>query len=209
MIPRTWTQFDQDIVKALTCQVRVLSLNQIQCGWDLAIDVLRPRLARLVDGQLLAIAEWAVVSPPVGRNPVFLWKPGDDSPDAWRLSLAVRNRWQRPTSRFIVYQATSMAARLFGSSAGRTSRAYERQHDLLLAEVFIRYRQELPALVPYWVGEEALPKAEYGVKNPDAFLIDDEACPRRVIESAGAYSQQQVESFHEYCRLARLPYELW
>ena len=79
----------------------------------------------------------------------------------------------------------------------------------MLAEVFVRYRQELPSLAEFWVGEEALPKAEYGVKNPDAFLIDDELQPRRVIESAGAYSQQQVETFHEYCRLARLPYELW
>ena len=96
-------------------------------------------------------------------------------------------------------------ARLGESSYG----VYERQHDLLFAEVFVRYRQELPSLVAYWVGEEALPKAEYGVKNPDAFLIDDELQPRRVIESAGAYSQQQVETFHEYCRLARLPYELW
>ena len=140
---------------------------------------------------------------------MFLWKPGEDSPDAWRLSLAVRSRWRRSATRHAVFQATDLAARLFGSSAGRSSRVYERQHDLLLAEVFVRYRQELPSLVPYWVGEEALPKAEYGVKNPDAFLIDDESCPRRVIESAGAYSQQQVETFHEYCHLARLPYELW
>ena len=35
----------------------------------------------------------------------------------------------------------------------------------------MRYRRELPSLVEYWVGEEALPQAEYGVKNPDVFLI--------------------------------------
>lgn len=138
-----------------------------------------------------------------------MWRVGEPSPDAWRVSLAARARWRRPTSRQAVFQATELAARLFGSTAGRPSRTYERQHDLLLAEVFVRYREELPLLAGYWVGEEALPKAEYGVKNPDAFLIDDESRPRRAIESAGAYSQQQVETFHEYCRLARLPYELW
>lgn len=209
MTLRTWTQFDREIVGALTCQVRVLSLDQIRRGWNQPINAVQHQLTRLVTAKLLVVAEWNVVAPPMDRKPMFRWKPGDDSPDAWRVSLAVRGRWRRSTSRHTVFQATNLAARLFGSSAGRPSRVYERQHDLLLAEVFIRYRQELPALVPYWVGEEALPKAEYGVKNPDAFLIDDESCPRRVIESAGAYSQKQVETFHEYCRLARLPYELW
>ena len=209
MTTQTWTQFDLEIVRALTCQVRVLSLDQIRRGWSQSADAVQQQLARLVTGKLLAVVEWTIVTPPIGRTPMFLWKPGDDSPDAWRLSLAVRSRWRRSATRHTVYQATDLAARLFGSNAVRSSRIYERQHDLLLAEVFVRYRQELPSLVPYWVGEEALPKSEYGVKNPDAFLIDDESRPRRVIESAGAYSQQQVETFHEYCRLARLPYELW
>ncbi len=54
-----------------------------------------------------------------------------------------------------------------------------------------------------------MPVAERGVKNPDAFLIDNRGEPRRVIESAGAYSQMQVESFHRHCQQAGLPYELW
>ncbi len=209
MTRRTWTPFDQAIVSALTCQVRVLSLDQIRRGWNQPTEDARRQLARLVSSKLIQTAEWMVVPPPIDRAPMFVWKPGDESPDAWRLSQAVQARWRKSASRHTVYQATNLAARLFGSSAGRPSRVHERQHDLLLAEVFVRYREELPSLAAYWVGEEALPKAEYGVKNPDAFLIDEESRPRRVIESAGAYSQQQVESFHEYCRLARLPYELW
>lgn len=209
MAKQTWTQFDQDIVSTLTCQVRVLSLDQIGRGWNQPTNDARRQLTRLVSSKLIQTAEWLVVPPPIGQRPMYVWKPGDEEPDAWRLSQAVQARWRKSASRHTVYQATDLAARLFGSSAGRPSRVYERQHDLLLAEVFVRYREELPALAEYWVGEEALPKAEYGVKNPDAFLIDDELRPRRVIESAGAYSQQQVETFHEYCRLARLPYELW
>ena len=200
MTLRTWTQFDQEIVRALTCQVRVLSLDQIARGWNQPTDAVRQQLARLVASKLVTTADWKLVSPPIGRAPIFVWKPGDESPDAWRLSRTVQARWRKSASRHTVFQATDLAARLFGSSAGRLSRVYERQHDLLLAEVFVRYRQELPTLAAYWVGEEALPKAEYGVKNPDAFLIDDELRPRRVIESAGAYSQQQVETFHEYCQ---------
>jgi hypothetical protein len=67
----------------------------------------------------------------------------------------------------------------------------------------------LPQLIDYWIGEDALPVAEYGVKNPDAFLFDEEWQPRRVIESAGSYSQKQVATFHEFCRVSRLPYEMW
>lgn len=209
MTKTTWTQFDRDIVSTLTCRVRVLSLDQIRRSWNQSTEVVRRQLARLVAGKLIHTAEWNVVPPLIGRTPLFVWKLGDASPDAWRLSLTAQARWRRSAVRHTVYQATDLAARLFGSSAGRPTRIYERQHDLLLAEVFVRYREELPLLAGYWVGEEALPKAEYGVKNPDAFLIDDEFRPRRVIESAGAYSQQQVETFHEYCRLAQLPYELW
>lgn len=209
MASQTWTQFDQDIVRALTCQVRVLSQEQIQRGWNQPTEVVYPQLARLVKSNLIHAAEWIVVPPPIQRTALFVWKPGHESPDSWRVSLAARDRWRKPLSRQTVFQATDLAARLFGSRAGRPSRAIERQHDLLLAEVFVRYRLELPSLTPFWIGEEALPKAEYGVKNPDAFLIDDKSQPRRVIESAGAYSQKQVETFHEFCRLARLPYELW
>ena len=83
------------------------------------------------------------------------------------------------------------------------------RHDLLLSEVFVLYRRRLPKLAECWVGEDAMPLAERGVKNPDAFLLDDEYQPRRVIESAGSYSQKQVDTFHDYCRQCRLPYELW
>jgi signal transduction histidine kinase len=46
------------------------------------------QLTRLLTGKVVTVAEWNVVSPPIGRTPMFLWKPGDASPDAWRLSLA-------------------------------------------------------------------------------------------------------------------------
>ena len=105
--------------------------------------------------------------------------------------------------------ATERAGRLFGSRSGHLVREIERSHDLLLAEVYLLYREQLPELAATWVGEDALPVAQRGVKNPDAFLFDDSHQPRRVIESAGAYSQKQVETFHRYCTDARLPYELW
>ena len=84
-----------------------------------------------------------------------------------------------------------------------------RNHDLLLAAVYIRYRTKKPELAALWHGEDAVAIAERGVKNPDALLIDDAGHVTRVIESAGRYSLRQLESFHRHCQTAELPYELW
>ncbi|MCA9078705.1 MAG: hypothetical protein KDA93_27015 [Planctomycetaceae bacterium] len=105
--------------------------------------------------------------------------------------------------------ATAHAGRIFGSRSGHPIRDIERSHDLLMAEVYLLYRKQLPELATAWVGEDALPLAQRGVKNPDAFLFDESHTPRRVIESAGSYSQKQVETLHRYCTDARIPYELW
>lgn len=206
-----WTPLDHDITYALTCQVHVLSHEQIERIWS--VDHSRTEIARslhrLCHSQLIRTSQWDVVAPPVQDGPVFVWRPGEASPDAFRLSFAIRQRWHQPDTSHTVYQATKWAAQLFGSRAGKTSRRFEQCHDLLLGEVFTVYRRELPELACCWVGEDALPIAERGVKNPDAFLLDHDFIPRRVVESAGAYSQSQVESFHRYCVQARLPYELW
>lgn len=60
-----------------------------------------------------------------------------------------------------------------------------------------------------WHGEDAVVIAERGVKNPDAFLMKVDGQVNRVIESAGRYSLKQLESFHQHCQTAELPYELW
>ena len=196
---------------ALACQVRVLSESQIYQGWNTQCsnEAIRTSLTKLIAAQLVHAESWTVPPPQIGNAPLHTWKPGHLRPDTWHLSQICRSRWDRLPEKITVYQATELAGRLFGSRTGHATRVIERRHDLLLAEVFVLYRVRLPELARRWVGEDALPVAEHGVKNPDAFLMDDEYQPRRVIESAGSYSQSQVETFHEYCRVSRLPYELW
>ncbi len=207
----TWPQLDLEIMTALACQVRVLSELQIEQGWQSrwALNDVRESLSKLVAARLVRKEGWTVVPPQIGNTPLHTWKPGHLKPDTWRLSQTCRSRWNRLQENLTVFQGTELAGRLFGSRAGHETRVIERRHDLLLGEVFILYRKRLPELAKRWVGENAVPMAEHGVKNPDAFLMDDENVPRRVIESAGSYSQSQVETFHEYCRVSRLPYELW
>ncbi len=207
----TWAKIDIEIAAALACKVRVLSAPQIQQGWQPGYSVkeIHTSLSSLVAASVLKTESWSVIPPQIGTQPLHTWRPGDPRPDTWRLSQACRSRWNRFPRSIQVFQATELAGRLFGARAGHNTRLIEQRHDLLLAQVFVLYRTLLPELASCWIGENALPMAERGVKNPDAFLLDTEGVPRRVIESAGAYSQTQVDTFHEYCRVSRLPYELW
>jgi hypothetical protein len=66
-----------------------------------------------------------------------------------------------------------------------------------------------PELAALWMGEHGMPKAGYRIKDPDAFLCGESGQVLRVIESAGRYSVEQVQSFHEHCEVHDLPYELW
>lgn len=206
-----WTNVEIEVMTALTCQVRILSQQQLARGWPIGYSTgaLAVSIATLTATQLLQCRRWTVVTPHIGNAPICTWRPGEPKPDTWRLSKVIRARWNRPATKLIVYQATELAGRLFGSRSGHNIRDIEQRHDLLLAEVFVLYRLRLAELAACWVGEHALPMAERGVKNPDAFLFDKQRQPRRVIESAGSYSQSQVDTFHEYCRVCRLPYELW
>jgi hypothetical protein len=205
----TWTTLDRDILTALTCQVRVMSEPQLHRVWSESTDAVAVSVERLTATRLIVSESWTVTPPLIGSTPVVTWKPGEVSPDTWRVSETVRTRWQRSEVTLTVYRATELAGRLFGSRTGHPIRIIERRHDLLLAEVYVLYRLRLPKLAAHWVGEQAMPMAERGVKNPDAFLLDGERTVRRVIESSGSYSQHQVLTFHEYCRLAQRPYELW
>ena len=187
-----WTELEIELMTTLACKVRVLSEQQLVRGWQhqhttetLAFSVERLNAARLIRSE-----KWSVVLPAIKSAPVFTWKPGEAEPDTWPLSKQIRSRWNRSESVVEVLQATERAGRIFGSRSGHNTRDIERRHDLLLAEVFMLYRHRLPQLAACWVGEDAMPIAERGVKNPDAFLLDDENQPRRVIESAGSYSQK-------------------
>jgi hypothetical protein len=205
------TNIGDKIAMALACQVKVLSSQQIAASWgsDACEESLDGTLSQLVESGLVTKSEWNVVPPPIDQCPAFTWRPTDAAPDGWRLSKQFRLRWKQPTQPIEVFHATAKAGRIFGSRCGSMIRTIEQQHDLLLSQVFVLYHERLPQLVQFWVGEQAMPVAERGVKNPDAFLIDNRGEPRRLIESAGAYSQMQVESFHRHCQQAGLPYELW
>ncbi len=207
-----WNAREFDLLETLTCRVRVLSRDQIHTGWRQtrsSPEELERELRRLVDARLMATQVWRVQRPSIGKNPLFAWQSGAAAPDLKSLAAQVRNRWMNKCESLRVYVATSLTARLMGSSAGGFPAANHRNHDLLLSAVYVNYRRNEPDKARRWIGEDALPMAETGIKNPDAFLIDDNSQRCHVVESAGRYSRQQLRQFHQYCCDEQLSYELW
>jgi len=212
MIEQSWTTEINDLMETLTCRVRLLSLAQVKEGWASQfgsatepIDVIK----RLVDAGLVVGDVWDLPASPIGEQPLAAWEPRHPMPELSQIAEVVQTRWDVPAEPTPVVAATHKAARLFGSSAGGLPPTNHRNHDLLLAGVYVRYRSVEPELADTWLGEDAVAIAERGVKNPDAFLFDDEGNVTRVIESAGRYSLEQLESFHQHCHSAGLSYELW
>lgn len=207
-----WTRRDMDIVETLTRRVRVLSLTQISAIWWAAAGshrVTRRHLRRLVSGNLIVRTTVNAVPVQSVDRPLFNWRQGKREPDPRRVSTDARRRWNQAPVPTEVYLASRRAANLFGSTAGHLPHVEQIDHDLLLAEVYVLYRRDRPAEVDFWIGEDTLPKAGYLIKDPDAFLVSREGVTTRVIESAGAYSPKQIESFHQHCLEQSLPYELW
>lgn len=212
MVERSWTPAVYDLMETLTCRVRLLSLAHIYQAWTQQFGsstAIIDAVKRLVDADLLVGDVWNLPESPIGNQPLAAWTPLHAIPNFVDIAQVVRNRWDEPSIPTPVVAATHKAARLFGSSAGGLPPTNHRNHDLLLAGVYVRYRATEPELAGTWLGEDAVAIAERGVKNPDAFLFDDDGNVTRVIESAGRYSLEQLESFHRHCQSAELPYELW
>lgn len=212
MIAATWTQRDFDLVETLCCRVRVLSLDQIRRGWwrnDEHAAVIERQMNRLIHAGLLQNVVWNLQVARFQGEPLFAWNPNGPAPEFEQVTRLVRSRWPHDICSVHAYVASNKAARLFGSSAGSIPPPHHRGHDLLLATVYVYYRTNRPNEWRRWVGEDVLPIADKGIKNPDAFLLDASGQPCRVIESAGRYSLGQIEAFHQYCQQNALPYELW
>ncbi len=208
----TFPAHQRCIIEALTRQIRLVSLRQAKtCWWPDSPNskaALRTLLTLTRDGW---IERYQINAHPLLaiHQPLVTWKPGTSEPDADVVSKCCQDRWSLPAIPMEVFVASPLAASLCGSTARGLPRREQWNHDLLLTSVYVHYQRRSPRLACGWVGEHALPKAGYRIKDPDAFLIGANRRILRVIESAGRYSPRQVESFHDHCAERELPYELW
>lgn len=198
------------IARALALQVRMLTVNQIARVWfsdsehspDAANDALaRLELSGLVESRLFE-------AHPVIRltQPLFAWNPGEPPPSSRQLEALAeisRSRWKKQQVPVRTYSATKAGARIFGAfSDSRHAKHCEATHDIHLSEVFARYCSKLARQRVNWWGEAAFPKLGFeikGMKDPDAFLLDNSGCIRRVVEFSGVYSAEHLGKFHAHC----------
>lgn len=206
------TPRDQDICRALTQCVRLLTAEQVAAIWwpeSIASRTVHRRLAQLA--RRGCIERHVINAHPLlpTTKPLFAWSPGNDEPNAECIAAATQSRWSLPAEPTAIVVATARTACLMGSTSRSLPPPEHRDHDLRLSAVYVHYRTKHPQLARLWLGEHALSKAGFRVKDPDAFLVDRNRRVLRVIESAGRYGPKQVESFHEHCAEFDLPYELW
>ena len=208
-----WTHRDLDICHTLASRVRLLSEVQAAGIWwtgQRSIQKARKRLEQLVGSGMLV--RYDLLLHPLNdfQNPVFCWMPGDSTPDFELLAGSVQQRWERPSEPTRIYIASKRCCILFASyNRGDLPPLSHWNHDHLLSEAYSQFRRA-PGQSAVWVGEDELGKAGWGIKDPDAFVLDQRGGNvLRVIESAGRYNSDQVASFHHYCCKRSYAYELW
>jgi len=207
-----WTERDLDILETLALRVRLLSLEQITRIWWPAAGSPRPvrrRLRRLVAGRLVHRVV-ANVHPPIDiSQPLTSWRPGMPRPDLARLAQPIRDRWQLPAVPTELFHATRVAANLFAGHAWRLPPVGQRDHQLLLGQVYLHYRRAHPQEARSWLAADACGSAAGNHHpRPDAVLRGP-AGTLRAIESTGRHSVDRLARLHAYCLHEQLPYELW
>ncbi len=207
-----WMPAEMEIVEALTRRVAVMSDGQLfDVGWSGSESVhqVGSSLNRLLKADLLQRTIVNVHPRVLLDKPLVAWRAGANLPDLQRARATIRDRWQQPTQPTEVYWASKRAANLFGSTSRDLPDLFHRDHDLLLAEVYVFYRRHRNAWAKRWLGTGVIPQASLRTKNPDAILFGDDGRPACVIESSGHCGLKQLKSFHEHCVCFDLPYEIW
>ncbi len=202
-----WSETEAAILRALAFQVRILTAEQIARGWCAGNDELaKEALARLGLARLVS-HRWVEAHQPVPMSrPLYRWQPGKLPPfDRDLVAVADKScrRWNDRLLGAIVYFASPYASRLFGAfHDARHLKDCEVTHDLQLSEVFLHYANRTPRLASRWRGEGSFPKLGFairGMKDPDAFLVNQEGQIERIVELAGKYSTEHLRAFHNHC----------
>ena len=201
---------DFAILRALAMQVRVLSRDQIVRGWfstrpdgDLQA---KDAIERLQSEDLVCSQRFEVHPLLPLSQPLFAWSPKSKTPTNAQirdLAEAFQSRWTAALVPIELFLATKRAYHLFGSFVdARHLKLCEATHDYHLGEVFVRYLSTVSGSNVTWWGEAAFPKMGLelkGVKDPDAFILNEKGEALRVVEFAGSYDEEHLNKFHMHC----------
>jgi phage gp46-like protein len=143
------------------------------------------------------------------NEPVFIWRPGDESPDFGSISYRLRARWTEPLRCITAFAASRRMGRWFAGRGGPLPRPLQATHDLHVAAIFLRLLKEDPKQARGWVSDQRLASFRRGQKLPDAEIQNESGRTLKVIEFGGSYAPERVRMVHEDCLRRSVPYELW
>jgi len=208
------TKRDREILDTITVRVKLLSIPQIaRTWWGKSADPegnARKRIRQLEDAGLLRAISIFAHPEILFAGPVATWTPGQPAPDAGEISYRLQSRWQLPYIPTSAVVATRKAANHFGGYGERLPRDAEQNHDLHLAGVYLKIREQDSARAKHWISEMHIKHSRpdaLGEKLPDGMIRRGDNS--QVIEFGGAYTKERVAAFHEFCERKHYQYELW
>lgn len=210
------TSRDREVIEALTRRVRLLTLAQIARTWwpeaTGPLTLARRRLDRLAAAGYLESAD-RLARPEIRlAKPLARWKPGRPVPDAARISHLGRSRFTDAPRTHRIFWASPRTMREHVGIRTRAPRTNEISHDLHLAQVFLRLRDDRPELAIGWTAEwmpapRAGRRSSTASKKPDALVRTRDKVI--AIEFVGHYTPHTITEFHTYCARRGYWYELW
>ena len=202
---------DMVLLEALALRIRIISQKQAaEAFWECHIPNARRRLKQLTGAGFLKRASAPAQPLPEMIQPILRWQPGQDFPNANRVSHRLKQRWKfRALLPTVVYFATKRTTLQFGGKTRSQNKVTQVTHDLGLTATWIRYHQESNRETSFWVGEDILAPTRRRQKLPDAALLDRSGNPALLIEFGGSYAADRVTAFHEDAASRQLPYHLW
>ena len=203
---------DIEILRALSLDVRLLTLGQIASAWwsdsHAGLSTARRRLARLTDTGFLNRLRFAARPLPKIEEPLCRWTPGDADPNFHALSWKLQSRWQHGARPTTVYTATRRTSNLFGGPLrGLLKRSFQARTTWGLPPCTSVTANEMrPA---HTCGSGRTASATTIENGPMPFSPGPDVPPHLAIEFGGAYKPERLRDFHRHCVSQRLPYEVW
>ena len=209
------TSRDLEILHALTHCVRLFSIRQIAYGWWKSASTnstaLRDRIRILAESSWVRRGTVFARPLPLIEQPLFTWRPREPAPAFDALAWKSQSRWTAAAKSIPVIVASNKASRRFlGRNARGIRQGFQTTHDLGLAQVYLRFRELFPEMIPQWRGERMIAHLRRRKKVPDAVIADEMLWPPiLVVEFAGEYDARRLRQFHHVCVKEQLSYQLW
>ncbi len=206
---------DHELLQTLACKVRLLTLAQVAATWwSVSAHAQRNAKRRLMQLEAAGFLQqqFVLAEPMLPLNkPIATWRPGQADPDPNILAWKLQSRWPGVApAEHLAYRTTVLAHREYGGPPRvKPFRSGTITHDLHMSAVYLLIRANRPDVAAAWVGEDLIPKAGFGLSDPDAVIKPNGGRPEWVIEFGGKYDARHVGDFHNDCRDRGRAYELW